>query len=387
MSPACPRVDSKCGASRLSYVFAIEFFYAIASYSGWSTVCALRRVASTAHLSWTLLADRSQRALEWRTAIIGTYLNGGVSSNRLGVFSESGLRLQYQTVPRPRYNPACVFDGSHLLYILGGIDIGRLIDGDWDRSGCLVDSFDMHTQSWLEEPDMITGRFGFGVCRVGKELLAIAGICATTWDFSDERSKNILSSIDVCHLTDGSWQPRNALHCPRHDFALATFSSRMYVIGGMTRFDGVSLSEGTMFRTTNSMEVISEAGLSVRTCPGMPVGVWGCVAVVVGHRILVVGGLTNSDASAAPVQDFDTDTQIWTVLQPILRLRPLEEPFNFDSGICIHTDGCIRLIGGKTGARKFLGEALFDERFDTCEVRERSTWGFALGVAVPLHAS
>ena len=142
-----------------------------------------------------------------------------------------------------------------------------------------------------------------------------------------------------------------------------------------------------MFRTTDSMEVISEAGLSVRTCPGMPVGVWGCVAVVVGHRILVLGGLTCTDTPAAPVQDFDTDTEIWTVLRPVLRLRALGEPFYLGFGICIHTGGCVRLIGGTSGACKFLGEALFDERFDTCEVRERSTWGFAVGVAVSLFAS
>ena len=85
-------------------------------------------------------------------------------------------------------------------------------------------------------------------------------------------------------------------------------------------------------------------------------------------------------------QDFGTVTEIWTILHPVLRLSPLGGPFYSHSGICVHTGRCVRLLGGTSVANKFLGEAIFDERFETCEVSGRSTWGFAFGVAVSLCA-
>ena len=374
---------SRYTSSGISAVFSVDLFYAIAAFSGWSTVCALRRVASFAHLSWTRLGDRSKRSLQWRTAIVGTYLNGGMFWNRLGVFSEFGSRLQWQTLPNPRYQPACVFDGSHLLYVLGGVSVPVAFNGDLRRSGCVVDSFDMHRQIWAAAPDMITGRFDFGACRVGKEVLAIGGICASTWDVREPGRRNILSCIDVCDLTDGSWQPRNSLDCRRHDFALATVASRTYVLGGVTRPEGASATDDGTLRTCDAVEVISEAGKKIRTCPTMPVGVWGSIAIVVGRRILILGG-SSCAASPEPVQEYDTVTENWTILRPALRLSPLGEPFCLVSGICVHTGSCVRVFGGSTVTSKFLGEAIFDDSLETCEVRGCSRWGFAFGVAVPL---
>ena len=218
---------------------------------------------------------------------------------------------------------------------------------------------------------------------MGEEVLAIGGICARTWDVREPGRRNILSCIDVCDLTDGSWQPRNSLDCRRHDFALATVASRTYVLGGVTRPEGASATDDGTLSPCDAVEVISEAGKKIRTCPTMPVGVWGSHAIVVGRRILIFGG-SSCAASPEPVQEYETVTENWTILRPALRLSPLAEPFCLVSGICVHTGACVRVFGGSTEAGKFLGEAIFDDSLEMCDVRGFSRWGFAFGVAVPL---
>ena len=389
-------------APDISNVFAEELLYCIASYSGWSTALALQSVSSIAHVSWFCLSAESKRALLWRMAILGTGLCQSDNWDRLDVFSATGSRLSRHWVPRPRKYPACAFDGSHHLYILGGCDDQNNSSADLSRSGVAVDSFDLHKEMWACEPNMVTGRADFGACRVGKEIVAVGGFCPIpvrahspnpTWFVPFERSspdRLILSSIDVCQLIDGSWQTRNSLHYRRHHFALVTIGSRLYVIGGITEVRGRPVS---VPKYANSIEVISEAGRKIDICTTMPRAVAGCYAVAVGHRILIIGGEGPSHNCPQHVQDFNTVTGAWTST----RLLP-NDPFTGHtlqvcSGLCIQAAGHVTIFGGYrrypnvyTTFDAFLGEAIMDQLSEKWIVRDRSSWPFRFGVAVALRS-
>ena len=265
-----------------------------------------------------------------------------------------------------------------------------------------MDSFDMHKGRWATEPDMMTGRLHFGACRVGKDILAIGGICATTFDFRNPRRRNILDSIDVRHPTDGSWQRRNVLPCGSYGFAIAIVASRIYVIGGVTTSHGQPVGpdgrDGP--RAGGSVVVITEAGKIIRTSSGMPVPVSGCHAVVLGHRIVVLGGCIlpeflhgpgshpELDAGwSEPVQELNTLTGIWTILRKLPRRHLRSDPFSFDSGLCIRAATSIRIFGGFDFFCEMSAEMITDERCQTWQVRQRSAGvfrSFKTGGAVDL---
>ena len=231
---------------------------------------------------------------------------------------------------------------------------------------------------------------------MGKEVLAMGGFCATTFDFRSPNRRDILDSIDVCDLTDGSWQRRNSLLCRRHDFALASVADKIYVIGGITQLSGEPAGPDGRLRSRicDSVEVISESGKTIRSCSTMPVPVSGCHAVVVGYRILVLGGWLEPEpryafgldlGSREPMQEFNTLTGIWTTLRDLPRSNSEIEALCFDSGICVHTGTSIRLFGGFHSGDEMLAELITDECLQRWKMK-RSRWRFATGVAVSLSS-
>ena len=246
-------------------VFSLDLFCDICFYSGWRTAVALARVCCVFKFAWFRLADDTKRALRRRIAIIGTNLLRKDYWDRLEIFSESGYRLQRLSLPRPRRYPACVFDGSHLLYVLGGGDDENWFSGNFRGFGCAVDCFNFDTEMWTTEPNMPSGRLDFGACRVGKEILAIGGFCPEGRNsFYDRKT---LNSIDAFRLIDGTWEARRSLQFRRYRFGLVSISSRVYVIGG----EAVYRSGFDMpIQYLNSIEVITEAGQQIRTCTSMP---------------------------------------------------------------------------------------------------------------------
>ena len=386
-------VGFRAKTSGILYVFTSDLFFRIAVYCGSLTVSALLRVSSVAHCCWKRLAAESKRVLQWSTAIVGSSVRGALLWDRLGVYTESGYTLLLQSVPKPRCFAACVFDGSHLLYLLGGGRDPHGSNGDLRPRGCAVDSFDMHKGSWAIKPDMTTGRMQCGACRVGKEVLAMGGFCATTFDFRSPNRRDILDSIDVCDLTDGSWQRRNSLLCRRHDFALASVADKIYVIGGLTQLTGEPAgSDGQLrSRICDSVEVISESGKTIRSCSTMPVPVSGGHAVVVGNRILVLDRLEPEPryafgldlGSRKPMQEFNTLTGIWTILRDLPRSNSVIDALCYDSGMCVHTGTSISIFGGFNSGNEMFVELITDETFQRWKIK-RSRWCFATGVAVSL---
>ena len=366
---------------------------------------ALSSVCVGLHLAWSRLSDDSKSALQRRVAIIGTPLLRKDYWDRLHVFSESGYRLERHWLPRPRRYPACAFDGSHLLYVLGGCEAENRSKQDLRAVGCAVDCFNLVKQIWSTEPNMPTRRLDFSACCVDKEVLAIGGFCPAGRNvFFDRRT---LSSIDACQLSDGSWEARQSLHFGRYRFGLASIASRVYVIGGEV---GSGSGHNMTVEYLDSVEVITEAGKKIRTCTTVPSAVAGCCAVAVGHRILIIGG-HGIGGRPQPVQIFNTVTESWAFFQRHPRPICVENrwlQWDLTCGICVQEGGCVRvfggysdswgcldvagemddvrIFGGTTVANKFCGEVVIDDRLESCEVCERSRSGFAFGVAVPLHS-
>ena len=387
-----PVVEEK--SSGISLVFATDLFFSLAVYCGSSTVGALLHVSSAALLSWKRLPIQSKWALQWGTAIVGSSVQGAWAWDRLCVFSESGYRLQSYAIPKPRCFTACVFDGSHLIYFLGGGRESQSINGDHRPRGCAMDSFDMHACTWAVEPALITARMQCEASRLGNEILAMGGFCGTTFDFQSLKRRDILDSIEAFDLTDRSWQRRNVLLYRRHAFALTNVACNLYVIGGITYLPHEPAEpDGTRrLRACDSVEVISESGKTVRAHSTMPVPVSGCHAVVVGHRILVFGGWCEPDRRSAsgigsatrePVQELNSLTGIWTTLRDPPGRIPDFDPLLFERGICVHTGTFIRIFGGVFFGVEMEVELVTDESVQKWRAK-RSRWGFATGVAVSL---
>ena len=147
------------------------------------------------------LPVKSHIELQTKVAIIGTARDWWTNWDRLHVRTVSGRhRMLSLATPRPRFNPACVVDGSNRLYIMGGDDYTDPNDKKQGfASEVAVDSFDCKTEMWETKPDMMTGRIKFGAHCFRREIIAIAGTNA---------NGDVLQSIDTCELADGRWQKK-----------------------------------------------------------------------------------------------------------------------------------------------------------------------------------
>ena len=298
-----------------------DLFYRLCTFCGWTTAHTLHRLSNIQHHLWNGLPVKCIIGLQSKIAIIGTSGTACANWDRLTVWTVSGReKLLTLTTPRPRLNSACVVDGTHQLYILGGEDNETDDAEQRYASGAAVDSFDCGNEMWETKPDMMTARSDFGACCVLKELIAIGG---------NNANDEVLQTIDVCELGDGSWQARNTLARARHNFALANIGSDIFAIGGLSDMGDI----------VPTIEVVSDGGETIRTLTNIPKPVTGCMATALASKLIIIGGQIGPRLSYfARVQTFDTTTLTWAELQRL--------PMKLSNGLLFHTETRIHVFGG-----------------------------------------
>ena len=337
-----------------------DLFYRLCKFCGWITAHALHRVSNIQHHLWTALPVKSINGLQSKIAIVGTLGTEYANWDRLTVWSEYGrVNLLTLTTPRPRLNPACVVDGTHRLYILGGEDNETDDAEQRYASGVAVDSFDCENVMWETKPDMMTARSDFGAFCMLKELIAMGG---------NNAHDEVLETIDVCELGDGSWQSRNTLARARHNFALANIGCDIFAIGGLNDVGDI----------VPTIEVVSDGGKTIRTLTNIPEPVTGCMATALASKLIIIGGQIGPRLSYfARVQEFDTTTLTWAELQRL--------PMELSNGLLFHTETRIHVFGGhqKEGVARSTNdvEAIMNSR-EGQWIARRSPWNVVFGAAV-----
>ena len=211
---------------------------------------------------------------------------------------------------------------------------------------------------------MVTARSDFGASCVLSELIAIGGA---------NHDDDVLDSVDVCDLGTGLWQAGARLATARHNFGLANMGSSVYVIGGLNDVGDI----------VPTIEVVSDHGRTIRILTSVPEPVTGCMAMVRGAKLILIGGQMGDRLSdSARVQEFDTTTLSWAELE----LLPLEmsNALHFRSESRIHVFGGNQNEGVANDSNDV--EAILNESTGHWMTR-RSPWDVAFGAAVWLDFS
>ena len=343
----------------------VDLFCRICLHCGWATARTFCRISSLHRHYWTRLPTKFFLALQPRILIIGTVTTKYDTWDRLTLWSEFRRHKQLSLpVPRPRSNPAIVFDGTRHIYILGGANNRTDDVGQRHASGVAVDSFELENLRWHTHPEMVTERLDSGAGYVSKEVIVMAGVNA---------DGDVLKSIDVFEIDHSSWQTRHSLEFARFNFALATIGSNIFVIGGLNGIGAI----------VPTIEVVSEGGTMIRTLTNVPEPVAGSMATSVGYKIVLIGGQIGPMlAHSARVQEFDTATSTWTELA----VAPME----ISNGLYFQTPTRIHIFGGQQteGVANDTDDVEAIMNYDEGKwMHRRSHWGIGFGVALWLNSS
>ena len=191
-----------------------------------------------------------------------------------------------------------------------------------------------------------TERFG-AVADANAPLVYVAG------GYSDH---GILNTLEIFNARADATEQLNVTVLPRYFHAGAMHGGRLYLIGGLTPVPGGEC--GVMLRHAGEFEEFDPAAMAVRRLPDLPLAVARCGAAVIGDRLYVIGGSTESAARTAAVQIYDFNDGQWS--------RGTDMPVARE-GAVMAWDGKIYAPGGYDGLTAIRDFQVYDPAADRWE--------------------
>ncbi|MGH7260938.1 MAG: Kelch repeat-containing protein [Nitrospiraceae bacterium] len=156
----------------------------------------------------------------------------------------------------------------------------------------------------------------------------------------------------------GIWTTLAPAPTTRTEVAAAVLGGKIYVLGG---FAEPSLSNLPSLTITNRVEVYDPATNAWTTRAPLPVGLHHAAAVVVGNRLYVIGGYTQSFLAlwhpVATVYLYDPDKDAWTERSPM--------PTPRGALAVAESGGKLYAIGGYDGSSNKAEVEVYDPAGDT----------------------
>jgi hypothetical protein len=158
--------------------------------------------------------------------------------------------------------------------------------------------------SWTQKQSMNQARGHLGVIKVNGKIYAIGG-CINNGTYSPQPITGLAATNEEYNPETDTWTIKTSMPTPRCAFAIATFQSKVYCIGGIV---GSKLDDTyhlfTTAQTSGVNEVYDPASDVWETKAPLPVGISGTSAHVIGDRIYVIEGNT--------VWVYNPGTDSWT---------------------------------------------------------------------------
>ena len=145
-----------------------------------------------------------------------------------------------------------------------------------------------------------TERFGLVAC-AAEPFVYVAG------GYSDH---GVVNTLEIFNARADQPEFLDVTVLPRFFHAGAMHGGRLYLAGGLTPAPGDE--DGIMLRHAGEFEEFDPAAKAVRRLPDLPVAVSRPGAAVVGDRLYLIGGSTESGERTAAVQIYDFNAGQWS---------------------------------------------------------------------------
>ncbi len=203
-----------------------------------------------------------------------------------------------------------------------------VVDGDtiWLVGGYVGDSpgpatdqvwrYSVVTNAWSPAPALPAARGAGGAAIAGGELHYFGGTSRGTGKGSPDEEEHWALRLDG----GTTWEPRAPLPNPRNHLAAVTLGDRVYAIGGQHAENETTGNQ----RQVDAYDPATDAWTRVADLPSAR-GHVSSSAVVVGGRIVVVGGTDQGNTASASVEAYDPAANAWTTLPalPVGRKSPV----------------------------------------------------------------
>ena len=242
--------------------------------------------------------------------------------------------------------------GSGEETVVGSLDFAD-VDGDirsltlavLDASGSTIDSATIPIQGIAgSKSGTIEGEFLVDTTTAGAFTVRVY-----LTDARDNRSNELSLPFRIAEFP---WVAKRPMPSPRRDFATAALDGRIYVLGGGDVMVGTTPSP-----PVTTVEVYDPATDSWTSAPPMPLAVTHHVAVTVGGRIYVIGGMMQTAPMLDTVLEYDPATQLWTTKAPM--------PTERHSAAATALDGEIYVMGGSSGGLELSSVEVYDPGSDS----------------------
>jgi N-acetylneuraminic acid mutarotase len=228
--------------------------------------------------------------VNWMDRSLGFGRRPAVSEPLLGLDGQD-RPAQWSRAPSLRtdhaYHAAIAVDGR--IYIAGG--------------GADVEVFDPQRQTWESLGKSPTDCAFLGLAALGKQIYVVGGV---------QQKKN-LATVYLFDIATKQWQKGTPLQVARSRLAVVACVGKLYAIGGY-------IGNGKEALDTGIVEEYDPGKQAWVKKASMPTPRHGHAAVVVNHRILVIGGYgkrTSGYGELRVVEEYDPTTDRWQTRAPM----------------------------------------------------------------------
>jgi N-acetylneuraminic acid mutarotase len=233
--------------------------------------------------------------LVWLTAL-------ALDSHRDHKSGSAGVTVQRVTVSRSPGAP----DGP-----LAGVPIGR----------------------WTTQPDAPLSRGEVSAALVGAVVYIVGGFDA---------SGHTTNAVERLDLHSGHWSTSPPLPEPLNHMSAVGYAGQLYVVGGYSQ------SGDTSAGAVRSFWRFDPSTGRWSAMPAAPLGRAAAGAAVLGHRLYVAGGRSDTLTTISTLAIFDFDTGTWSLGPPLHHAR--------EHVAAVASDGAVWLLGGRA-----LGQGSFTD--------------------------
>ncbi|MDX1476376.1 MAG: kelch repeat-containing protein [Saprospiraceae bacterium] len=207
---------------------------------------------------------------------------------------QSYTTLEWTEGPAPQndYQYNIALTAGDLVYVTGG-----------NRQGSL-EVFDPAAGTWMRLQDAPLPRYFAAGAVTGEALYLIGGL---------DTSQHYTASVYRYDIASDTWTRRQDLPTRACRLAAVAFDGKIFVFGGLVGADDRN------FENSAAVHIYDPAGDEWISGASMPVARHAHAAVVVDHRILVVGGYHKGPLNTADV--YDPVRNSWSARSPMPTAR------------------------------------------------------------------
>lgn len=289
----------------LQWVFTLLFVIASSSFAGeWKQVTQLP--------TWRI--GGAAAAVGGKIYLIGgfdheTHIGGrGPALSTVDVYdTRTNTWHAAAEIPIPRIASQTVVFSTE-IYVFGGYDY----KGPWGvkRYHKTVEAYDTQTDTWVKKQDMPTRRMPFAAAVVDGKIYLIGGtrIEVKNGVFGGKAITDLVEVYDP--LTD-RWEKRADMPTARSADDAVVVDSKIYVLGGQTRFDGDLAG-----RFVTRIEAYNPKTDQWHQLRDMPMFKFGFSTVAVDNEIYMVNGMDNALQRIDVVDVYNPTVDKWREIEP-----------------------------------------------------------------------